>query len=155
LKKLLKNPQNNNISLKNSVKIIKNSANQCLKLAWLKTKSKQMKTLKRRDQQRLSGDSIFQMPGPYHGRQAFSACSAVSAVKYYVKSGIYRLSNHYAYFTKQTQLCAFFAQKQGFDEKTNPIQTQSNPISVKKCQNKLLLWFGVENDIILAVVTSD
>ncbi len=31
----------------------------------------------------------------------------------------------------------------------------SNPISVKKSQNKLLLWFGVENDIILAVVTSD
>jgi len=34
-------------------------------------------------------------------------------------------------------------------------QTQSNPISVKKCQNKLLLWFGVVNDIILGVVTSD
>ena len=31
----------------------------------------------------------------------------------------------------------------------------SNPISVKKCQNKLLLWFDVEKDIILAVVKSD
>jgi hypothetical protein len=45
-------------------------------------------------------------------------------------------------------------------EQNKPNQTlswaQSNgPISVKKCQNKLLLCFGVENDIILAVVTSD
>jgi hypothetical protein len=31
----------------------------------------------------------------------------------------------------------------------------SNPIYVKKNQNKLLLWFGVENDIIFGVVTSD
>jgi len=34
-------------------------------------------------------------------------------------------------------------------------QTQSNPISVKNSQNKLLLWFGVGNDIIYSVITSD
>ncbi len=31
----------------------------------------------------------------------------------------------------------------------------NGPISVKKCQNKLLLWFGVVNDIIYSVITSD
>jgi hypothetical protein len=109
----------------------KNSVNQCLELAWLKTKSKQMKILKRRDQQRLSEGSIFQIQRPFPDRQAFSACSAVSAVKYYVKSGIYRLSNHYAYFTKQTQSSPFLAQNRGFCPKTKPKQTQSNPIKPK------------------------
>jgi hypothetical protein len=81
LKKPLKNLKKQLIFLKNSVKIIKNSVNQCFELAWLKTKSKQMEILKRRDQQRLSGDSIFQMQRPYPGRQAISAGSAFSAVR--------------------------------------------------------------------------
>jgi len=43
------------------------------------------------------------------------------------KSGIYQLSNHHAYYAKQTQISPFMAQKQRFTEKTNPIQTQFKP----------------------------
>jgi hypothetical protein len=171
-------------------------------IAWQKTKSKQMEILKRRDQRCLSGDSIFQMLRPYHGRQAFSAKSAKSASKNSVspgfgrryvsfdasskgtadigcklarqaylsgglclwmqkaskspaakqnprksaqsadsaskkpcssvqsvaKSGKYQLSNHYAFFKKQTQFSSFSAQKPRFAEKTNPIKPNSKPI---------------------------
>jgi hypothetical protein len=42
-----------------------------------------------------------------------------------------------------------------YENETAHRPKKTNPISVKKYQNKLLLCFGVENDIIYSVVTSD
>jgi hypothetical protein len=51
--------------------------------------------------------------------------------------------------------CATTDYENKWQRRVRKNKPNSNPISVKKCQNKLLLWFGVENDIILAVVKSD
>jgi hypothetical protein len=124
--------------------------NQCLELAWLKTKSKQMKTFKRRDQQRLSGDSIFQMPRPYHGHQAASVSSVNSVdihkirvnsrnslLKRYLPLYICKESStNPPFYAKQTQFSSFFAQNRGFAQKTNPKQTQSNPIFISPKADK-------------------
>jgi len=80
IKKTTQKPQKQRIFLlKIGLKSVKSAKSASKKLAWLKTNSEQMETLKRRDQQRLSGDSIIQMPRPYHGRQAISV-STVNSV---------------------------------------------------------------------------
>jgi hypothetical protein len=79
IKKPPKNPQKQRIFLlKIGLKSVKSAKSASKKLAWLRTKSKQMEILKRRDRQCLSGDSIFQMSRLYHGRQATSVTSVSS-----------------------------------------------------------------------------
>jgi hypothetical protein len=131
--------------------VAKNSVNRCLELAWLKTKSKQMKTLKRRDQQCLSGDSIFQIQRTFPGRQSTSVSSVNSvemnkscdnlfkSVANADKSGKYQLSNRSTFYAKRTQSCppwwitsfcvqkcytnSTFLSKAKNEPKTNPIFT--------------------------------
>jgi hypothetical protein len=76
--------------------------NPCLKIAWLRTKSKQMEILKRRDRQCLSGDSIFQMSRLYHGRQATSVTSVSSVAIYDICR---ESSTNPPFFAKRTQSC--------------------------------------------------
>jgi hypothetical protein len=145
------------------MKIIKNSVNQCLKLAWLKTKSKQMKILKRCDQVNLSGDSIFQMQRPYHGRQAISVPTVNSVAIQKIseiceisveknnlfmqnKPNLVRRGGFQVYLWQALIQNLHFCRK----PKTNPIQTQSNPIfTIQSFRDAWKTQFGVSSIPIL------
>jgi len=99
-----------------------------------------MKILKRGDQVNLSGDSIFQMQRPYHGRQAISVLS-VASVAIQKISEISEISVEKNNLFMQNEpnssrpkLLYPFVQQSVIQNqhfcrkpKTNPIQTQSNP----------------------------
>jgi hypothetical protein len=133
-----------NFLLKIVLKSVKSAKSASKTEAWLKTKSKQMEILKRRDQQGLSGDSIFQMQRPFHGRQATSVSSVNSMAIYDKCRGF---STNPPFFAKQTQyfpvfgpkttICKYESQfKANFNPifiKSKPIQSQTNPIYLSRC----------------------
>jgi len=106
-----------------------------------------MKILKRRDQQSLSGDSIFQMQRTYHGLQATSVsfvlsvaiqkiseiseisvkkpCSSVQSVALFMqnKANSAPSKSMYPFVYQKLKQNLHFCRK----PKTNPIQTQTKP----------------------------